>query len=76
MPVHLYDVPKSVTPFKDKGIKTAINGKSVFVPLLPPVVVCKIFKWGYSIYILFMETKIISPLSFKKNDKSGKGIRK
>ena len=53
MPVHLYDVPKSVTPFKDKGIKTAINGKSVFEPLLPPVVVCKIFKWGYSIYILF-----------------------
>lgn len=32
MPVHLHNIPKSVTPFKDKGIKIAINGKSGFVP--------------------------------------------
>lgn len=53
MPVHLHNIPKSVTPLKDKGIKIAINRKSGFVPLLPPIVVCGICKWGYSIYILF-----------------------
>ena len=53
MPVHLHDAVKSVPLFKDKGMKTAINGKSGFVPLLPPVTVHRICKWGYSIYILF-----------------------
>ena len=66
MPVHLHDSVKSVPLFKDKGMKTAINGKSGLVPLLPPVVIHRIFKWGYSIYILFKETKSSHNLLLKK----------
>lgn len=76
MPVHLHDAVKSVPLFKDKDMKTAINVKRGFVPLLPPVVVYRIFKWEYSIYILFKEKKIISQPPFKENDKFGKDIRK
>ena len=66
MPVHLHDAVKSVPLFKDKGMKRAINVKHGFVPLLPPVVVYRIFKWEYSIYILFKETKSSHNLPLKK----------
>jgi len=66
MLVHLHDAVKSVLLFKHKGMKTAINGKSRFVPLLPPVVVRRICKWGYSIYILFKQTKSSHNLPLEK----------